>query len=548
MSGAAAGTEPLWRRALGALKNGDRATAGALCRQLAASQPGHRQARELLARLALSAGDLPQAEDWLRQALALAPDDGALLTNLAVVRRQRGDPDETMALLERAAALTPPHGPAVVQLALALKQEGRDKEAVARLAPVIAEGKAPAGVLALQAQLLERLSRVDEAQAHAEAALALDPAEPAALLLLAELDLRADRPDAALERLGRLPEPAGAGPANAALARYLASRAHDRLDQPDTAFAAARDANRILARDYFSRHRSLEGPYAPPAVAVIGQWLRTLGDAPASGPASSLQPPPVFLLGFPRSGTTLVEQVLRRHPGVAAVEERELLAPLIAPYIRAPSDLDALVDPAGAPGRDARQRYVSSVRSAAGATPGQVVVDKLPLNSVFLPVIARLFPEARILLALRDPRDVCLSCFLQAFGLNAAMAQFLDLGSTADYYGAVMGNVLETLDRLPVAHLPVRYEAVVGDLEAEARRMLTFLGLPWDPAVLAYRTGLEGRLVNTPSRAQVSRPLYRSSVGRWRRYGSHLEPVRHRLDGLAARLGYAEEPAPGGGA
>ena len=538
MSANTAAAAVLWHKAVAALEQGDSGAARALCLRLLAELPQHRGALELLARLAMESGDLNECESWLRQALALAPNNGNLLTNLAVVRRQQGDAAGATELLERAAGGTPPHGPAVVQLALVLKQAGRDHEAVARLEPIIAAGGASAGVLALQAQLLERLNRLDEARDHAEAALALDPSEPVAHLLLAELDLRAGRPADALDRIGHLPPAATHSSANAALAHYLASQAHDSLAHPDAAYRSAEKANRILAEDYFRRHRGDEGPYAPPAVRVIGQWLRTLphgGEAPKDPPCD---PPPVFLLGFPRSGTTLVEQMLRRHPGIAAVEEKELLAPLIAPYLARPEDLDALADPAAAPRRDIRRRYVEDARAAALAAEGQIVVDKLPLNSVFLPIIGQLFPEARVLLALRDPRDVCLSCFLQSFGLNAAMAQFLDLGTTAAYYGAVMDNALATMERLPMRVQPLRYEAVVDDPEAEARRMLDFLGLPWDPAVLAYRTGLENRLVNTPSRSQVSRPLYRSSVGRWRRYGQHLAPVLPGLDGFAERLGY----------
>jgi tetratricopeptide (TPR) repeat protein len=486
----------------------------------------------------MESGDLAGCEQWLRQALAAAPHDGNLLTNLAVVRRQRGDAREAMELLERAAGGTPPHGPAAVQLALTLKQQGRDNEAVARLEPMIASGGAPAGVLALQAQLLERLSRLEEARAHAEGALALDPAEPVALLLLAELDLRASRPADALERIGRLPPAATESPVNGALAQYLASRAHDQLGRPDAAYASAEKANRILAQDYFRRHRGDEGPYAPPAVQIVRRWLRALPATRTPSMDAPCKPPPVFLLGFPRSGTTLLEQVLRRHPGIAAIEEKELLAPLIAPYLARPEELAVLADPAGTPWRDVRRRYVQDARAAARADQGQIVVDKLPLNSVFLPVIGQLFPEARVLLALRDPRDVCLSCFLQSFALNAAMAQFLDLGTTAAYYEAVMDNALATMERLPMQILTVRYEAVVDNLAAEARRMLAFLGLPWDPGVLAYHDGLENRLVNTPSRSQVSRPVYRTSLGRWRRYAAHLSPVLPQLDALATRLGY----------
>ena len=534
--------EQLWRRAVGAMKSGNRAAARSACEQQAEPAPRHPGAHEMHARQAVEEGRPKAAERWLLRALEVDPENLNLLVNLAVLCRQRGDAPACLARLERAVSLDPGHAPAVIQLALMYKEAGRDGEALKHLTRLVDAESAPAAALALQAQLLERLSRVDEAREQALAALAMDPAEPVALLVLADLDLRSGRVDEALHRAEVLAADASAGTVNRALAHYLASQAHDRLEHWAEAFAAADRANRVLAEDYFSRHAGNEGPYGLPAVEILGRWLAGLpADAVQAAARNDkvIEPPPVFLLGFPRSGTTLTEQVLRRHSGIAALEERDLIAPLVAPWLAGPPDLDRLIDPGGAPRQEARSRYLEQSRAAAGAATGQLVVDKLPLNSVFLPLIALLFPEARILLALRDPRDVCLSCFLQSFGLNTAMAQFLRLGTTAGYYVAVMENTLNTLDRLSPRVHPIRYESVVDDLQAEARAMLDALELPWEPEVTDYRAGLANRLVNTPSRAQVNRPLYRRSIGRWRRYAQAMDPILGSLDPIATRLGYA---------
>ncbi len=531
----------LWRVAIDAIKSGDRAVARAACERLVEREPRHRAALELLARIALEGGQPDAAGEWLLRALEVEPMNVKLLVNLALVSRQRGDASACLALLERAADVDPLHTSTVMNLALTLKEAGRDIEAVERLSRLLAGGSAPAAAHALQAQLLERLSRLAEAREQALAALAIDPAEPVALLVLADLDLRSGHPQQTLNSARTLADSAAAGPVNRALAHYLASQAHDRLEHWAEAFAAAERGNRILAEGYFSQHAGDEGPYALPAVEIMGQWLAgrpAAAHKAVSAKDSVINPPPVFLLGFPRSGTTLTEQILRRHPDVAAIEERDLVAPLVAPWLGSPAALDRLTDPEGMLRHEVRRRYLEHSRSEAGARDGQLVVDKLPLNSVFLPLITSLFPEARIILALRDPRDVCLSCFLQSFRLNAAMAQFLELDTTATYYVAVMSNVLDTLERLSPRMHPVRYESVVEDLETEARTLLGALDLPWRAEVTDYRAGLANRLVDTPSRSQVNRPLYRRSIGRWRHYAPSLRPVLPRLDPIAARLGY----------
>jgi hypothetical protein len=127
---------------------------------------------------------------------------------------------------------------------------------------------------------------------------------------------------------------------------------------------------------------------------------------------------------------------------------------------------------------------------------------------------------------------------MQTFELNEAMAHFLDLELTADYYAAVMDLALASLERLPIASLMVRYEALVDDPETACRSLIDFLGADWDPAVLRWHEDQGGRQIETPSYRQVAQPMYRSAVGRWRRYETELAPVLERLAPIAARLGY----------
>jgi hypothetical protein len=181
------------------------------------------------------------------------------------------------------------------------------------------------------------------------------------------------------------------------------------------------------------------------------------------------------------------------------------------------------------------------LRRLAGRTP----VDKMPLNTIDVGLIHRLFPEARILLALRHPCDVVLSGFMQAMKPNAAMVLFDSLASTARFYAQVMGLWQQYRQVLPLSVLTVRYEDLVVDLPGETRRILEFLDLPWDDAVLSYAEHAQTRAIATPSYHQVVQPIYRRSVGRWRNYADAFEDVLPVLQPFIEEFGYASEPDAG---
>jgi hypothetical protein len=167
-----------------------------------------------------------------------------------------------------------------------------------------------------------------------------------------------------------------------------------------------------------------------------------------------------------------------------------------------------------------------------------VFVDKLPLNAALLPVIHRLFPNAKIVLALRDPRDCLLSCYQQRFGMNAAMFQLLRLDTAAAYYDAVMRLVQTCRVKLQIDVHEVRYEAVIADFDTSVGGLLSFLGLPWDDGVRGYAETAKRRVIATPSASQVVQPLYTSSRGKWLNYRRFLEPVLPVLEPWVAAFGY----------
>ena len=223
------------------------------------------------------------------------------------------------------------------------------------------------------------------------------------------------------------------------------------------------------------------------------------------------------------------------HPGVEVMEER----PAIPLVDRSIGGFEALAGLSGADIHEARERYFAEAARHVPLAPGKLLVDKMPLFLNRVPIICRLFPEARFILALRHPADVLLSCFVSNFRLNQAMSNFLRLDTAAELYDLSFGYWTEATTLLELPVHSVRYEDMVENPEAQLRPLIDWLGLPWNDALLDHRkTAAERGLITTASYAQVHEPIYRRSSGRWTRYARQLEPVFPVLRPWAERFGY----------
>jgi len=264
--------------------------------------------------------------------------------------------------------------------------------------------------------------------------------------------------------------------------------------------------------------------------------------------ATAPKPPPVrkqaVLTSFPRSGTTLLEQVLDSHPGLVSSDEREVFGRDIFPAMwrspTTPIPTAAALDAVPAERLKAqRERYFAYVSAALNQPIGdRVHLDKNPPMTLLIPGMLRLIPETRLLIALRDPRDVVVSCYLQYLPLNTNSVCYLSLERTAARYAHDMQIWLHLRKLLCTPWLEVRYEDCVRQMEIEARRALEFLELPWDPGVLNYRDRLKEKAVSSPTYEAVSKPLYTSSIGRWKKYAKHLEPCEEVLRPCIEAFGY----------
>lgn len=260
---------------------------------------------------------------------------------------------------------------------------------------------------------------------------------------------------------------------------------------------------------------------------------------------ATIRRPTALLAGFPRTGTTLLEQVLDAHPELTSSEELEVFSRDIFPGLwRSGPESKPTIEAFNTLPADKwltlRERYLRTMEEVRDEKLGtRLHLDKNPTLTPLIPAFRRLFPEAVILFALRDPRDVVLSCFLRYLPLNTNSVWFLTLERTAQRYAHDMEAWLSLRDKLNGGWLEVRYEDVVADTEAQARRCLIALGLDWNPSVLDYRARLEHKPVTSPTYEAVTKPIYKTAIGRWQNYERYLQPVLGILEPLVRAFGYA---------
>ena len=284
-------------------------------------------------------------------------------------------------------------------------------------------------------------------------------------------------------------------------------------------------------RDEFLRHVSKEEDLLP------AQAQAAYPVAQNSSNKSKL----AFLVGFPRSGTTLLDQMLDSHASITVLDERPAFYRTMKQLMPGQSALDTLsvfVPPERVV--ELQRKYFREFSKFSKFTSGQYLVDKNPFLMTMVRSIYAVFPEAKLILAVRHPCDVVLSNYMQRYEVNAGMSNFLDLKDAATCYDRVMNlwRELEIFFPLPIHR--IRYEDVVKNYEQEMQRLVSFLELTWDPAVLDYKNhALTKRVIRTPSYSQVVQDIYPSSVGRWKNYRLWLEPHLPLLERHVDWLGYS---------
>lgn len=492
----------------------------------------------LLAARALESRQPGVADDWCRRILTLEPNNAAALNLRGLVAAQMGNAVAAEGHMRRALAGQPDNPVFNCNLGILLANQGRSEEALHHFEKSLRRQPDNVEILYNLIELYEKTNQLDLATKRTEQALALAPDEAPLRYQLAKLAYRAGNYPHAREivtgLLGRAPDHD-----LTQKSLYLLGQACDRLGEHAQAFAAFTQANELLAQTPMAK--ALE-PGRREVLHFIrrqrGSFTRErLQDRQPVVPANR-ELPPVFLVGFPRSGTTLTGQLLAAHSGILTLDERPTLEPIITDF-GTKERLELL--PGLSPETIAahRTRYRQLLRDMAGTeASGRLIVDKNPLYLCYLGMICRFFPEARVIVIHRDPRDVCLSSFMQDFALSPFMQNFLTLEHTVAFYDTVMSLFYHFRDNLDLAMLEVRYEDLVSDFREVTGRIVSFLGLEWEEGIASFHEQAGRRFIRTPSYQQVVQPIYSSAKGRWRNYEAQLAPHLARLQPHIEALGY----------
>ncbi|HEV2442583.1 MAG TPA: sulfotransferase [Steroidobacteraceae bacterium] len=479
-----------------------------------------------------------EAEPLLRRAVRIAPRDVSCRNALGLCLLGLARPQEALEQFDAVLGLEPGLAHAHVNRGNALHALGVPAAAGQSYRRALDIDPNQAMALAGLASIACWRGAYDDARSAAEKALALSPALPEALMSLAEVDLADGALGRAEERVRGLLATNSLSQSQHAHAQGLLGDILDGVGRYEEAFAAYTACNETLRQRNAGRF-----PNAREYVEALAAWWdraaqshppRPRGAVTRAGGATKH----IFVLGFLRSGTTLLGAVLEGHPGVAAVKEEECLVDAVHEFLRRPEDLERLASASPEILQRFRAAYWRRVAAAGVEVNGKVFVDTCALNSLKLPLIAQLFPDAKILFSCRDPRDLVLSCFTHRFRLSAPAYQLLTLEGAARYYVAVTDLLIRLTQLLALDVCLVRHEDAVTAFAREMVRVCEFLGLEWHPAMgdFALRAGTREEPLSAV--AQLVRGLGTEGVGRWRLYRPQLEPVAGLLEPWVRRFYY----------
>ena len=484
-----------------------------------AQEPTHAEAANNLGALHRDRGEPTAAVASFRRAVAARPGFTEALCNLGNVMADAGWAVEAVPVLVAAADARPGDLDLHLTLFDCLVQADRADEAERRARTFLESHPDTAPVAAALGVALQYLGRGDEARTAFLAAIAADPGCSRAHQGLAEDRQEAGRDRHIQEIRAVLDGGRGDGGGEPglyfALGRHLSAATRD-----DESFDAYRKAN-ALKRETLARRG-----YAYDRGRMVRRIDRIMTAFPAhsfSNQGASDSNRPVFVLGMPRSGTTLTEQILASHPRVFGAGELSIMGQ-VADRLRRGAGYPRKAVP-----RKALAKAAAFYLGALSRLDSEAarVTDKMPGNFLHLGLIAQMFPNARIVHCRRDPMDTCLSCFQQNFRAGH-VSWSCDLGDLGHYYCQYNRLMAHWRQVLPAGRmLEIDYEDTVADLEGQARRLVAFAGLEWDDACLRFHE--TDRAVVTASHSQVRREVYASSVGRWKRYGDALQPLIETL-------------------
>jgi tetratricopeptide (TPR) repeat protein len=480
------------------------------------------------------------AVDAFSTAARLNPDDLVSRLNEGISLHTAGKLAAAVVAYQAVLQRNPEHSEAWLALGLAFNELRKSEEARDALKKAIACDPENSRPYAELAALHEDLNELEKGMEVAMEGLAIDPRDPRINLEIAKIDRRNGDIAKAINRLEQF-DLSAMDHRLAQQFSYELGLEKDRVGEFRQAFDLFEMANRngrmnerLQQVDGQRFLRKIDNLHAFFEREDVNAW-------PTAEPVDAADTP-VFLFGFPRSGTTLTDLLLDGHSMISTLEEKPTInAVEMVLSSGEPGYPENLKSLDGAELEKLRQIYFAEVDKHVERTQGTIIVDKMPIRTIHAGLIWRLFPAAKIVFSARHPCDVCLSCFMQQFNSNDAFANFFSLEDTVNIYDKVMRLWQVYVGKLNMDIHLLRYEDLVDDLEGEAKKLFQFLGLAWQPEVLAFNEKAKKRgRIATNSYHQVTEPLYQRAVGRWLSYKDKLEPYMAILEPHIHYFGYKD--------
>lgn len=475
---------------------------------------------------------------FFKKALKASPRNPVAFRNLARAEQLLGRITSAQANLYKALKLDPRYAEGWYSLGKIQATKDQDDKAINSYSKALRLRPDAAAVAADLLLLLERRNRLDELEQHIDLFLKQAPDHPITQLFLGVLNCRNKDYEAAKSILESIDfsddSVADFKTFELKRLRYLA-KALDSLNLAEPAyktFAEAKALNRALHKI------KLDPELYRTALAARDAYFSS-GTKPAWENLSTAKESPIFMVGFPRSGTTLLDTFLRGHKAISVLEEKPTVTKMRESLGTVLGFEPALLDQITPEGLNAaRKAYLEALRSYKQQG---LVIDKMPLNLSFAGEIMRVFPKARFIFVVRDPADAVFSCFMQNFKLNASMVTLENPLEAAKTYDSTMRIWHNAVDILNIPFVESRYENLVHDPEATLRPIVEFLGVDWDKGLLDHqRTAKSRGVIGTPSYAQVVEPIYNTAVARWERYADLMPEALEILAPWRKKFGYSD--------
>ncbi|MCK5606392.1 tetratricopeptide repeat protein [Candidatus Pacearchaeota archaeon] len=482
-------------------------------------------------------GKIDEAIVSFRKVLEINPHHGPGWKNLGDIYASRNEFNDAISAYEKVLEIHPTDFLTMNKIGGLMQEQGNLHQAISYFNKAISINHEFTGTRYALAETLEKYNKVDDALIVALKGLDIAPDNIPLQVITAICERRLGNYPQSLARLSAI-DLANADLSLEQQIHFELGFLYDKEEKSDKAYAHFQEGNNASEKYYRTANPKVQ------LDLVDSLQEQCHGHGPIFSSHSSQETDsPIFVVGFPRSGTTLLDQILDSHPMMQTMEEKPIISSLhkkIVPSIE--QYWECVQNVTKDQIEEIQNHYYQQVDSFIDRQPACLLVDRNPLNIIHLPLIWRIFPNARIILMIRHPYDVCLSCFMQDFKMNTTNANFFSLEGSASFYTKVMQLWKCYTDILPLNYRIIHYENLIADLEGETRKLLNFLNVGWSENVLTYYEHARSReeKIKTASYHQVIQPLYSSATFRWKRYERHFESIKEKLAPFVDFFGYGE--------